>query len=119
MAKKARKAHVAKNIGLPAALKAGVEQLSGLALNRGRTHTNSAKPAQLKALAYAQGAEINLKPGQGEHAPNAAWKVVQKSQGRVAPTRQAPSAPGRDDFGLEQEARRRGVKARRPEATRP
>jgi hypothetical protein len=45
-------------------LKAGMKQLSGVDLSDVRVHRNSAKPIQLNALAYAQGNEIHLGPGQ-------------------------------------------------------
>src|SRR4051812_16037693 len=41
--------------GLPDNLKAGVEALSGYSMDDVRVHYNSDKPAQLNALAYAQG----------------------------------------------------------------
>ena len=50
--------------GLPDQLKAGVESLSGHSLDDVKVHYNSAKPAQLQALAYAQGTDIHIGPGQ-------------------------------------------------------
>jgi hypothetical protein len=49
--------------GLPGALKAGVETLSGIAMDDVRVHRNSAEPAKLGALAYAKGSDIHLGPG--------------------------------------------------------
>jgi len=74
-------------------------------------HYNSSKPAQLQALAYAQGNDIHLGPGQEHHLPHEAWHVVQQMQGRVAPTMQAKGAPINDDEGLEKEADRMGALA--------
>ncbi|NEQ83619.1 MAG: DUF4157 domain-containing protein, partial [Moorea sp. SIO2I5] len=40
-------------------------------------------PAQLQAMAYAQGTEIHVGPGQEKHLAHEAWHVVQQKQGRV------------------------------------
>jgi hypothetical protein len=74
--------------GLPDHLKAGLEALSGFTMDDVNVHYNSAKPAQVQALAYTQGAEIHLGPGQERHLPHEAWHVVQQKQGRVRPTGQ-------------------------------
>jgi len=74
--------------GLPDQLKAGVEHLSGISLDNVRVHTNSSQPAQLNALAYTQGTDIHVAPGQEQHLPHEAWHVAQQAQGRVQPTRQ-------------------------------
>jgi hypothetical protein len=76
----------ANNTGLPDQLKSGIESLSGLSMDHVRVHYNSAQPAQLNALAYAQGSDIHLAPGQERHLPHEAWHVVQQAQGRVRPT---------------------------------
>lgn len=92
------------NTGLPDNLKAGVESLSGISLNNVRVHYNSSQPAQLSALAYAQGNDIHVAPGQEQHLPHEAWHVVQQAQGRVQPTMQAKGMPINDDRSLENEA---------------
>jgi hypothetical protein len=98
--------------GLPDQLKAGVEHLSGLALDDVKVHYGSAKPAQLNALAYAQGTDIHVAPGQEKHLPHEAWHIVQQKQGRVRPTMQMKSGiPVNDDAGLEAEADVMGAKA--------
>lgn len=74
--------------GLPDKLKSGIENLSGLSMDHVQVHYNSSKPAQLNALAYAQGSDIHLAPGQEQHLPHEAWHVVQQAQGRVQPTMQ-------------------------------
>lgn len=89
---------------LPPGLRAGIEALSGFSLDDVRVHYNSAHPAGLRALAYAQGSDIHLGPGQEQHLPHEAWHVVQQKQGRVAPTLQAQGRPVNDDAGLEAEA---------------
>jgi len=100
------------NTGLPDDLKAGIESLSGLAMDDVRVHYNSDKPAQLQAHAYAQGTDIHIGPGQEKHLPHEAWHVVQQKQGRVRPTVQMQGgAQVNDDAGLEKEADVMGAKA--------
>ena len=102
------------NTGLPDNLKAGVESLSGYAMDDVKVHYNSHKPAQLNALAYAQGTDIHVGPGQEQHLPHEAWHVVQQKQGRVKPTMQLKGAVNvNDDKGLEKEADVMGAKAMR------
>lgn len=101
-----------KNNGLPSSLRTGIEALSGMDLADVVVHRNSAKPAQLNALAYAQGNDIHLGPGQDKHLPHEAWHVVQQKQGRVKPTMQMKgSVVINDDAGLEKEADVMGAKA--------
>ncbi len=97
--------------GLPDNLKSGVESLSGLSLDAVKVHYNSAQPAQLQALAFAQGTDIHVGPGQEQHLPHEAWHIVQQMQGRVTPTAQASGAQVNDDAGLENEADVMGAKA--------
>ena len=95
----------ANNTGLPDQLKSGIESLSGLSMDDVRVHYNSSQPAQLNALAYAQGSDIHLAPGQEQHLPHEAWHVVQQAQGRVRPTLQMKDGVQvNDDVGLEREA---------------
>ncbi len=103
---------VASASGLPPQLKSGVESLSGMSMDHVQVHYNSDKPAQLNALAYAQGSEIHVGPGQEQHLPHEAWHVVQQAQGRVRPTMQMQGGvPVNDDKGLEHEADAMGIKA--------
>nr|MDU9042997.1 DUF4157 domain-containing protein [Candidatus Electrothrix aestuarii] len=98
--------------GLPDDLKAGVENLSGLAMDDVRVSYNSDKPAQLNAHAYTQGTKIHVAPGQEKHLPHEAWHVVQQKEGRVRPTVQMKGGvPVNDDGGLEREADVLGEKA--------
>lgn len=100
--------------GLPDDLKAGVESLSGFSLDDVRVHYNSPKPAQLQALAYTQGTEIHVGPGQEKHLAHEAWHVVQQMQGRVKPTMQAVGNDINDDELLEKEAEIKGYEADKP-----
>jgi hypothetical protein len=98
--------------GLPDALRAGVEALSGISLDDVEVHHNSAAPALLNAAAYAQGTHIHVAPGQEQHLPHEAWHVVQQALGRVEPTTQMKSgALVNNDTKLEREADVMGERA--------
>lgn len=97
--------------GLPNKLKSGIETLSGYSLDAVRVHYNSSKPAQLQALAYAQGTEIYVAPGQEKHLPHEAWHVVQQMQGRVKPTLQMNGVRINYNSALEHEASVLGERA--------
>ncbi len=98
--------------GMPDGLKAGIESLAGMSMDDVRVHYGSSQPAQMNALAYAQGADIHLAPGQSHHLPHEAWHVVQQAQGRVQPTMQLnEGVPVNDDAGLENEADVMGARA--------
>ncbi len=100
------------NTGLPDNLKSGIESLSGIPMDGVKVHYNSPQPAQLNALAYAQGTDIHVAPRQEQHLPHEAWHVVQQAQGRVQPTMQMKAGmPINDDPGLEHEADVVGAKA--------
>ncbi|MBE7383837.1 MAG: DUF4157 domain-containing protein [Leptolyngbya sp. SIO1E4] len=107
--------------GLPDALKAGLENISGYSLDDVRVHYNSPKPAEVQALAYTQGTVIHVAPEQEEHLPHEAWHVVQQMQGRVKPTMQMKGVEINDDEGLEKEADAMGnkLKHRQMPATFP
>lgn len=90
--------------GLPDQLKSGVENLSGYSLDAVKVHYNSPKPAQLQALAYTQGTDIHVGPGQERYLGHEAWHVVQQMQGRVQPTTQLQGVAVNDNEGLEREA---------------
>ena len=97
--------------GLPDNLKAGVESLSGFSLDNVRVHYNSSKPATVQALAYTQGTDIHVAPGQEKHLPHEAWHVAQQMAGRVAPTTSVNGMPVNDNAALEHEADVMGEKA--------
>jgi hypothetical protein len=99
------------NTGMPDNLKAGVESLSGIDMSDVRVHYNSDEPSEVGALAYTQGTNIHVAPGQERHLPHEAWHVVQQAQGRVKPTMQMKGLAVNDDVGLEREADVMGAKA--------
>jgi len=96
---------------LPDTLKTGIEALSGMAMDDVQVHHHSSKPAQVQALAYTQGTDIHVGPGQEQHLAHEAWHVVQQKQGQVRPTLQARGVAINDDEGLENEADVLGAKA--------
>jgi hypothetical protein len=97
--------------GLPGPLRAGIESLSGLDMSMVRVHRNSPHPAQLNALAYAQGNDIHLGPGQDKHLPHEAWHWVQQAQGRVRATTAVGGVDINDSPALEREADQMGAQA--------
>lgn len=97
--------------GLPNNLKYSIESLSGYSMNDVKVHYNSPKPAQMKALAYTQGTDIHVAPGQEKHLGHEAWHVVQQKQGRVQPTTQMKGLNINDNASLEHEADIMGAKA--------
>jgi hypothetical protein len=108
------------NTGLPSQLKEGLKNLSGMDLSDVKVHYNSEKPAQMRALAYAQGNDIHVGPGQEKHLPHEGWHVVQQKQGRVQPTVQRKDgALINDDKGLEHEADVMGARANQIGAGKP
>lgn len=99
------------NTGLPDNLKAGVENLSGYSLDDVKVHYNSSQPATVQALAYTQGTDIHVAPGQEQHLSHEAWHVAQQMAGRVEPTTEVGGMPVNDNAGLEHEADVMGSKA--------
>ncbi|MBO7413626.1 MAG: DUF4157 domain-containing protein [Fibrobacter sp.] len=92
------------NTGMPDNLKSGIESLSGFSMDDVRVHYNSSKPATVQALAYTQGTDIHVAPGQEKHLPHEAWHVAQQMAGRVSPTTNINGMPVNDNAGLEREA---------------
>lgn len=105
--------------GLPDRLKAGVERLSEMSLDDVRVHYNSPKPSRLDALAYTQGTEIHVGPGQEQHLAHEAWHVTQQKHGRVQANLQAKGVGINDDAGLEKEADIMGARSEQPSAMPP
>ena len=99
------------NTGLPDNLKAGVESLSGFSMDDVKVHYNSSQPATVQALAYTQGTDIHVAPGQERHLPHEAWHVAQQLAGRVEPTTAVGGMPVNDNIGLEHEADVMGARA--------
>ena len=101
------------NTRMPDNLKSGIESLSGFSMDDVRVHYNSSKPATVQALAYTQGTDIHVAPGQEKHLPHEAWHVAQQMAGRVSPTTNINGMPVNDNAGLEHEADVMGEKAKK------
>ena len=99
------------NTGMPDNLKSGIESLSGFSMDDVRVHYNSSKPATVQALAYTQGTDIHVAPGQEKCLPHEAWHVAQQMAGRVSPTTNVNGMPVNDNAALEHEADVMGEKA--------
>lgn len=90
--------------GIPTQMKLDFEQRSGLSLDDVRVHYNSDKPAQLYAMAYTQGTQVYVGPGQERHLPHELGHVVQQKRGLVRPTMRLGNALINDDPRLEEAA---------------
>lgn len=97
--------------GMPTNLKNGIESLSGFSMDDVRVHYNSDKPQKMEALAYTEGTDIHVAPGQEKHLAHEAWHVAQQKAGRVSPTTSVGGVPVNDNVALEHEADVMGRKA--------
>ena len=100
----ARAAGRTDHAGLPGGLMAGVEALSGLPMDDVQVHYDSAKPAEVQALAYTEGTEVHVGPGQEQHLAHEAWHVVQQKQGRATADAHFKGRAIATDPSLEREA---------------
>lgn len=97
---------------MPAHLREGLEGLSGTDLSDVSVYRDSDKPQKIGALAYTQGSDIYLAPGQEQHLPHEGWHAVQQKQGRVQPTLQMKAGVFvNEEAGLEKEADIMGSRA--------
>lgn len=90
--------------GMPDHLKEGIEDLSGYSMDNMRMHYKSDKPTTIQALAYTQGTDIHVAPGQEQHPPHEPRHVAQQMSGRVEPTTEVGGMPVNDNEDLEREA---------------
>lgn len=90
--------------GIPTQMKLDFERRSGLSFDDVRVHYNSDKPAQLQALAYTQGTQVYVGPGQERHLKHELGHVVQQKQGRVKATGEINNILINSDSMLEHEA---------------
>ena len=74
--------------GIPTQMKQDFEQRSGLSFDDVRVHYNSDRPARIGALAYTQGTQVHIGPGQERHLRHELGHVVQQKQGIVRPDTQ-------------------------------
>lgn len=78
-----RPASRTNHTGIPTQLKERLEQTTGLLLDDVRVHYNSGLPAKLDALAYTQGNQVEIAPGQERHLSHELGHVVQQKLGIV------------------------------------
>ncbi|MGD9010115.1 MAG: DUF4157 domain-containing protein [Desulfobacteraceae bacterium] len=106
--------------GLPDELKAKMETTLDSDFSDVRVHAGSSRAGDVSALAYTQGSDIHVAPGQFQ--PHTAQgkqllghelaHVVQQREGRVAPTGEVGGMPLNDDPVLEKEADEMAAKIR-------
>jgi len=94
----------AGGVSLPDYLREKFEKKSGLPMDDVRVHYNSDKPEQLGALAYTQGTEVFVGPGQESNLPHELTHVIQQKQGVVQSTRSIGAYNINDSPHLEQDA---------------
>lgn len=99
-----KKTEKRNNTGIPDNMKKRFETFSKISFDDVRVHYNSEKPARLNALAYTQGTQVYIAPGQDKHLPHELGHVVQQKQGRVKPTGRINGLPVNEDRTLEREA---------------
>jgi len=96
---------------LPPDLKTGIESLSQISAGDVKVNYNSPLPATVNALAFTQGNQIHLGPGQEKHLPHEAWHTVQQKQQRVQSTGKTNGLPLNENPSLEHEADQMGTRA--------
>ena len=91
--------------GIPIQLKERMEQRTGLSFDDVRVHYNSDLPERLGALAYTQGNQVEIGPGQESHLPHELGHVVQQKLGLVRANAMHPRGVAMNtDEGLERQA---------------
>ncbi|MGH2459841.1 MAG: eCIS core domain-containing protein [Chloroflexota bacterium] len=105
--------------GLPTGVLGKMESFFGQDFSDVRVHADSPRADQVGALAFAQGNQVHVAPGQWQpHTETGQWMVghelahvVQQGQGKVRPTTRAGGVAANDDPGLEREADQLGHRA--------
>ena len=92
---------VPNNTGIPTQLKNRFETKSGFSFDDVKVYYNSDKPASLQALAYTQGNQVYVGPGQEKHLSHELGHVVQQKAGIVRPTGYINGVAVNDNEGLE------------------
>ncbi len=90
--------------GIPGNMKSRLENLSGFSFNDVRVHYNSGKPKHLQALAYTQGNQVYVGPGQEKHLEHELGHVVQQKRGIVKPNARVNGVAVNNDPVLEKGA---------------
>lgn len=92
--------------GIPTQMKLDFERRSGLSFDDVRVHYNSDQPAKLGALAYTQGTQVHIGPGQEKHLPHELGHVIQQKTRHIMPTKYQLGVSINQDRSLEREADR-------------
>lgn len=90
--------------GIPEHMKEKFENRSGYSFDDVKVHYHSERPAQFQALAYTQGSNVYIGPGQERHLGHELGHVVQQMEGRVSATGKMNGESVNDDVRLEREA---------------
>lgn len=90
--------------GIPTQMKLDFEQRSGLSFDDVRVHYNSDKSAQLQALAYTQGTQVYVGPGQERHLSHELGHVIQQKMQNIPITSYVNHIPVNTDIALEKKA---------------
>lgn len=90
--------------GIPTQMKIDFERRSGLSFDDVRVHYNSDKPTRIGALAYTQGTQVYMAPGQERHLGHELGHVIQQKSFRVPPTSWINGQPVNDSPALECQA---------------
>lgn len=99
-----RKKKEPNRTGIPDRIKNGMEQSTGLSFDNVKVTYNSKKPETIQALAYTQGNQVYIGPGQEKHLGHELGHVVQQKLGMVRPTRQVKGVKINDNEVLERQA---------------
>ncbi|WP_437722424.1 eCIS core domain-containing protein [Sorangium sp. So ce861] len=110
--------------GMPAPVRAKMEHALGADFSDVRLHPGSTRAAELGALAFTQGSDIHVAPGQWapettkgqELLGHELGHVLQQRAGRVTATAQRKGVELNDDPALEAEADAMGARAARGDA---
>lgn len=92
--------------GIPDRMKQDFENRSGLSFDDVRIHYNSGRPARFQSLAYTQGTNVYIAPGQEKHLGHELGHVLQQKQGLVRPAIRYENALLNNDPYLENQADR-------------
>lgn len=97
-------AHKPNLTGIPTQIKLDFERRSGLSFDDVRVHYNSDKPARLQALAYTQGTQVYVGPGQEKHLPHELGHVIQQKAFPIHATSLVNGVAANDNPTLETQA---------------
>lgn len=90
--------------GIPTQMKLDFESRSGLSFDDVRVHYNSGEPAKIGALAYTQGTQVHIGPGQERHLRHELGHVVQQKSFPIPPTKYIRGSAINDDTAFEADA---------------